>query len=117
MKVIFGVALQSALLFLAITQSAYAEKEGGGGAAAVCRDERGRILSAQLLDIYEGVVRFRMNIPKSNESSDLQLNKAVSKLSIQSYYQAIIRDTASDVIKQFIFLPPGVGLAPGVVLG
>ena len=43
--------------------TAFAGKEGHGGNAVVCRDQAGKIKSAELLDLFEGRVIYRLKIP------------------------------------------------------
>lgn len=46
--------------------------DGGGGKGVVCRDQSGKISSAELLDLYEGRVQFGFNIPSSPDSVDFE---------------------------------------------
>ncbi|MGK5084475.1 hypothetical protein WDW37_14365 [Bdellovibrionota bacterium FG-1] len=89
----------------------------GGGAVAVCRDAAGHIQSAELLDLYEGKVRFGMTIDQSATDPNQGFLRAVSRFVDQPYYGALIRESAKDVLERMVFLPPGVGLSPGVDLG
>lgn len=52
----------------------------GGGGALVCRDGNGIILSSHLLDLWEGEQLLNLNIIKTNESVDMQVNRALEKL-------------------------------------
>lgn len=109
-KKLFIVTLLISRLSLAGGESS------GGGGAAVCRDNNKKIISAQLLDLYEGVVRFNFNIPQSNQSAKDQILNALSKIN-DPILKQLIKQTTAQVLDSVVFLPIGVGMAPTTDLG
>jgi hypothetical protein len=66
--------------FMSLLSIAAMAKEGGnGGGAFVCRNTNGQVLSAELVDFYEGKTEYKLTIPKSNAGIEDQVNKAVVK--------------------------------------
>ncbi len=102
-------------LFISRLSLAGGESSGGGG-AAVCRDNNKKIVSAQLLDLYEGVVRFNYNIPQINQSAKDQILNALSKIN-DPLLKQLIKQTIVQIIDSVTFLPLGVGMAPTTDLG
>jgi hypothetical protein len=88
----------------------------GGGSAVVCRNAAKKIISAELLDLYEGRMRFGFAYGPVHPDANLQLETALKKLN-SPYNQALTREIAADVLQRLIFLPPSVVLAPGNDLG
>jgi hypothetical protein len=112
---VFTAALMSGAIYSGV---AFAGNEtSGGGAVAVCRDSAGRILSAQLLDLYEGEIRFGLSIPRSKDSADFQLGQMLSRLDGHPVLRGRLALAIREVIQRIEFLPSGVGLSPGVDLG
>ncbi len=87
----------------------------GGGGAAVCRDQNRNIISARILDLYEGEVRFGYQINQDASSPNDQLVRAISQLPAR--YQAFVTEIAAGIVEEFQFLPDGVSLAPTTDLG
>jgi hypothetical protein len=52
---------------------------GNGGGAFVCRNTNNEILSAELVDFYEGKTEYHLSIKQTNLEVESQLNKAVLK--------------------------------------
>jgi hypothetical protein len=66
--------------FMSFLSVAAMAKEGGnGGGAFVCRNTRGQILSAELVDFYEGKTEYKLTIQKIKADTEDQVNKAVVK--------------------------------------
>jgi len=82
----------------------------GGGGAMVCRDQNKKIISAQLLDLYEGSVRYGYSIPKTAKDPNQALQAAISRLSTDVFAQARLTQFAADIVQRFQFLPNGAGL-------
>jgi hypothetical protein len=82
----------------------------GGGAAAVCRDQNHRIVSAQILDLYEGRVRYGYTIPSATTPPEAQILAAIAKLAGFDYYAPLVRQVAIQTLNSFQFLPEGTGL-------
>ena len=62
-----------------MSMTAMAKEGGNGGGAFVCRDTKGKILSAELVDFYEGTSEYKLLIKKSGLSIEDQVNKAIVK--------------------------------------
>lgn len=80
----------------------------GGGAAIVCRDGNRKITSAELLDLYEGKVRFEYQIPGNASEPREQILAAIEKLNSHARYKPLARQVVAEVISRMRFLPPGV---------
>lgn len=84
--------------------------DGGGGKSVVCRNEQGTIVSAELLDLYEGAKMYGLNIQKSNAHYVEQIETALTVIPISSrgmteIYAHIVRD-------KMTLLPLGTDIAP-----
>ncbi len=65
-----------------VQTSALAGKDGNGGGAVVCRElSTGRIVSAELLDLWEAANINHIPIVHSNESYGPQINRALERYS------------------------------------
>lgn len=98
------------ILFYAF--SAFAGDKGNGGYSIVCRDTAGQIISAELLDIYEGKVLFRKNYADTNSGPADIVSSVVSKLNNYSVFQAKLKKEISLIEKNKIFIPLGNELEP-----
>lgn len=54
--------------------------DGGGGKGIVCRDDKGAIVSAELLDLFEAKAMYGLNIQKSNLPMAQQIELALSRI-------------------------------------
>ena len=88
----------------------------GGGASVVCRDINKQIISAELLDLFEGSVRFGFDIQYSHEDPRTQLINAIDNLH-DNFKKVLVTEVASDILKHFVFLPVNVALAASNDLG
>jgi hypothetical protein len=66
LKKVFG------MLLIAVAMNAFAGEKGNGGDAVVCRDASRSIISAELLDYYEGRTLRNLNVPEF-QGSDIEL--------------------------------------------
>jgi hypothetical protein len=90
-------------------------ESSGGGNAVVCLDEDKKIVSAELLDIYEGRALHGLNplpasVPYQNYASSLA-EKIDAAIDIEHVNFAIGRKCES-LLTAFKFLPSGTGLVP-----
>lgn len=69
---ICSISLTTQLLWAGVSSS-------GGGYAVVCRDEKKQIISAELLDLYEGRVKHHFDIIKSSGSALKDYTESVDK--------------------------------------
>lgn len=81
----------------------------GGGNSVVCRDANKKIISAELLDFYEGRNLNGLNIVKSDAKVDDQIAMAVKNLSAGQDDEALL-SLAQTVQNVLVMLPAGVGL-------
>lgn len=106
------------LLFVAPVPSFAGAISGGGGAAVVCRNADHSIASAELLDLYEGKVRFGYEIPESpGLSADTQIATALDRLGDDRYVALKAKEFARDIIERIRYLPEGVSLNAPLDLG
>ncbi len=82
----------------------------GGGAAVVCRDANHQIVHAELLDLYEGKIRYGYSIAYSDIEPAKQLLAAVGRLRFSPFHEAVTTESVAMVQGRFQFLPPGVVL-------
>lgn len=54
--------------------------DGGGGKSVVCRDDSGQIVSAEVLDIYEGRVQYGLSLPATNDTIKVQMEDAINNI-------------------------------------
>jgi len=95
---------------LALTSTAYAEKVGNGGGAIVCGNPDGSIQFASLLDLMEAEEN-QLTVVRSNEAKDIQLERALNKLSaVDSATVSEMRKVLSTLKKESI--PQGKALYP-----
>ncbi len=80
--------------------------DGGGGKSIVCRDNSNNIISAELLDLYEGRTMYHLSIVKSSDPVDKQIDLALKVIPDNSAISAFV----SVVKEKMIFLPPNTEL-------
>jgi hypothetical protein len=86
--------------------------EGGGGRAVVCRNSKGAIRSAELLDLFEGRVQFGWNAKIDHRDVKTQLKAAVKRLaegrdggrSIDSDYARSLQKWSDESFAKFKFV-------------
>jgi hypothetical protein len=112
--------MKTEILFLAIlflTSSTYAATggvDGGGGKSVVCRDINGKIISAEVLDLYEGRVQYGLAPAISSDPIDQQVQAVVSRLSTGrgEPFSRTVMSYVDFVQTQKVLLPDGTGLLP-----
>jgi hypothetical protein len=94
--------------------SATAQDKGngssGGGASVVCRDRDNHIVSAELLDTFEGVFKYNLNIVHTSEDINSQIEKALDQFAFDPFYKYTIIELIEHIKKKFQFLPEGISL-------
>lgn len=103
--------LLASLLALSFSALASGEK-GNGGYSVVCRDSEGTILSAEILDIYEGKVLYKRKYPDSSYSVDTLLTVAKHKMKEHTSFAAKLEKEIQLVNSNVIFIPEGNILVP-----
>ena len=83
--------------------------DGGGGRGVICRDSKKKIVSAEILDFYEGRFQYGLQIPISNEAMDSQIEKA--ELKYKQGTRVDLNYLSRSVYKHFKFLPKSTKLA------
>lgn len=108
-------AFKIGLLLNLITSVCYAGGGNvGGGKSVVCRDPKGSILSAELLDLYEGRVQYGKKITPSSAPVANQVSSIVQELGVgrgQSFSDTLAW-YANYVNRTMQVLPNGTGLVP-----
>ncbi len=66
---------------------AFAGEKGNGGYSIVCRDQSGKIISAELLDIFEGKTRLNKEYTRYNLRSDIAIKLISLKLKHHPKFQ------------------------------
>lgn len=93
-------------------------KDGGGGPSIICNGPDGKVKTAQLLDLYEGQIRYGLTIPKTAEPASQQLTTAFNRLTGYNWFIASdVEEALTKAESDVSFLPAGVIMAPGVDLG
>ncbi|WPU63496.1 hypothetical protein [Peredibacter starrii] len=105
MKNIFLIA---GLLALSLNSFASGEK-GNGGYSVVCRDENNFILSAELLDIYEGKTIYKLEYPTAGENFavDTLLTVAKYKMKEHTTFSSKLEKELALVDQNMLFIPLG----------
>jgi hypothetical protein len=100
------------VLGLLIAFSAMAGDKGNGGYSIVCRDNGGPIVSAELLDIYEGKVLYKKKYGSSDADPSQIIQSVVAKVNNYSIFQAKLVKELALLEKNKIFIPVGNELEP-----
>ena len=101
------------MMAMTLSLTAFASRgiDGGGGNAVVCRDDQKKIVSARLLDLYEGEILYGLKYEKLSTSIDTGLRDGVNGV-----YGAKIGQGNLFLFKSiknsFRLLPSGVALKP-----
>lgn len=78
LKSVFAFSL--AIASLSASLPAYAVQEGHGGVSLVCRDSKKKIVSAQLLDLFEGRNEYGYQFQVRNEDYREQIHRVINLL-------------------------------------
>lgn len=97
------------LLF--IHPTVYAGEKGNGGYSVVCRNESGQIVSAELLDLYEGRIIYKKSYLPSENSIDEIIQISLRKIDDNTFLN-FIKNELSKFEKNKIFIPSGNELEP-----
>lgn len=97
-------------LLLATSLNSFAGNEGGGGGAVVCRDQNRKIISAELLDLFEGPILHGLKIVKETTPYIQQVTQTLRKLDQYPFLQSLLWQIAEDVQGKMKFLPNGITL-------
>lgn len=89
----------------------------GGGASVVCRDSNKQIISAELLDLYEGKIRYNFRIEKSNVNPKQQILNALARVAQHEIFVDQLKKVIIDTTRRIQFLPEGLVIAPPNDLG
>lgn len=88
---------------------------GGGGSAIVCRDDKKKIVSAELLDLYEGKIQYALQMPQAMGDFATELQRAQEKfdyLNKNPRLESYLNPPFQWFYEKFKFLPKGVQLKP-----
>ncbi|MGE3262284.1 MAG: hypothetical protein AB7K68_10940 [Bacteriovoracia bacterium] len=88
---------------------------GGGGNAVVCRNSQGAIARAELLDLYEGEVRYDYEVARDSDSV-AAMSRALNR-SPDPLTRNLIEQSVAHVLNNYEFLRSGVALNPSADLG
>lgn len=100
------------LVLLLISSFGYAGgMEGGGGNSVVCRNAQGRMISAELYDLFEGRSLYGYLPKLSTEDFRTQTRKMAEKLYKATGHEFFIDETER-VLKEFRLLHPDAQLMP-----
>jgi hypothetical protein len=102
------------LYFVGTMANAVGGVDGGGGKSVVCRDSQGKIISAELLDLYEGRVQYSLAPKVSSDSIERQIDDVVERLSAGRDYnfRTTLMKHTRFVSEAKVILPEGTGLLP-----
>lgn len=84
----------------------FAGEKGNGGYAVVCRDQNESILSAELLDIYEGRIIYKKTFSYGEHSREEIVNSGISKLTDPLFIN-FLKKEISLIERNSIFIPVG----------
>lgn len=111
-------AIAFALLLSASTGAYAGPSSSGGGPSIICNGPEGKVQTAQMLDLYEGQIRYGLAIPTLPTPGAAQLQAAFDRLTAYDWFVASdVQAALVDISSKVAFLPDGVIMAPGVDLG
>jgi hypothetical protein len=103
------LAALSLLIFA--THSYAGGMEGGGGNSVMCRDSQGKMVSAEVYDIFEGRALYGY-FPKSDTADYKTQARAIAKkLADASADEFFVKETER-ILNEVRFLPPDAALVP-----
>lgn len=102
-------------LFLALTLAASVlhagGMEGGGGNAVVCRDTQGKMVSAELYDLFEGRALYGY-LPKETIIDYASQARVISKKMTEANQDSFFETETERILNDVRFLPPEAALVP-----
>lgn len=108
--IILSVLLSSQLV------TAQIDRKGNGGNTVVCKDNSGNILSAEILDLYEGRILHNLQYKEDPAPYPDQARSIIEKLAKTHGQGSTVAGGFLDLLARtergLIFLPPGTGLKP-----
>lgn len=100
-------------LLMAVSLSSFAGgTAGNGGVSVVCRDTKGNITSAELLDIYEGREVHALKIPNEDVGMDTRIQFVQLKLVRNSQFLTKFQDELALAQANTVFISKGNELEP-----
>ena len=97
------------LLVTALPILGSAKGGGNGGVSVVCRNSKGTIISAEILDLFEGKNKFQLSYPINTNDPDTIVNMAQLKMISNPKFLSQFRDYLDEVRANLVFLPKGIG--------
>lgn len=85
---------------------------GNGGYSIVCRDNKGPITSAEVLDIYEGRLLFKRTYGTQTASVDELVQMAQNRVQQHPHFAMLLRKELNLIAKNSVFIPEGNVLEP-----
>jgi len=112
LSILFSICAKSELKQFPETKTGGVD--GGGGKSVVCRNSDGSIKSAELLDLYEGRIFYKLNIPNSGIDSFILGQAKMETLAKGRSAQTAtnFRSMFTGIFARKNILPTGVGLNP-----
>lgn len=108
-----AVGALTALIAASASPSQAGERVGNGGVGVVCRDPRGNILSAEMLDVFEGKNQFGLKYEGSPSLDvDTMVNLAQLTMTANQKFLLDFQSELPKVRSKITFLARGVGLEP-----
>ena len=104
--------LLSILSFPNLSLAAVGPGGTGGGRGVICRDSKGKIKSAELLDIWEAKTLYQRSIPESRKSLDQQVELGIKNLRHAFYFSGDSSKSSGEALSESlkpltkIFLEP-----------
>lgn len=92
---VFFFSFFISLLSFAGTPKASGGSDVGGGMGVVCKDKQGTITSVELLDLWEARVIFGRRIVSSNDTPEIQIDRALDQLQYAVYKSEVLFDPFS----------------------
>lgn len=102
----------AATLATPVLQAEAGEKTGNGGVGVVCRNTRGQITKATLLDIFEGENLYGQTYADNGLDLETRLEVIETRMIRNVPFLEDFKNQVSQVKSILVFLPSGIGLEP-----
>lgn len=113
MKTKISILLILFLQFYSLLAAA-GNEHGNGGGAMVCRDQNNKIVSAELLDLFESR-SIGLTFPEIAKSPEIYIQSGLHRISMNNpFLGARVRKALKDNQKIVIEVPEGIAVAPPV---